>query len=214
MGNYSFAQSTNIERQDQIIRQQQKEQEKQKRQREFDKIKKERDYLKKQEDQDKELSDSIDQEQCFNIEDIEIIGANSLSKRQKRKIRDPFLKQCFTRTILLKLVEEVNQLYRSIGLVTTQVTIPQQNLADGRLKINVIEGEIEEIIFNEDSLTDRMQQFTAFGFIENDILDIDDINQGVYQINRLKSNNAKIKVEPGDDVGKSKIIINNEFLNY
>ena len=39
---------------------------------------------------------------------------------------------------------------------------------------------------------------------------MDDINQGIYQINRLSSNNAKMIIEPGKEAGTSKVVINNE----
>jgi hemolysin activation/secretion protein len=206
----SFAQISNIERQDQIIRQQQEAEEREKRQREFEKIRKEREQLKKQEEGKKESEESTKSDQCFTIKTIEIIGAKSLSKRQKREIKSLFLGKCFDGTTLSKLVQKTNALYQSLGYVTAQVTIPQQNIASGNLKIEVIEGKIEKIILNEDKFTDKMQEFTAFGLKKGKKLDIDDINQGIYQINRLGSNNAKMRIEPGEKIGYSKVIVNNE----
>jgi len=55
----------------------------------------------------------------------------------------------------------------------------------------------------------NIKKITAFGNIEGDILDLDVVNQGVYQINRLSSNNAIVKIQPADEVGYSDIIIEN-----
>ena len=97
-----------------------------------------------------------------------------------------------------------------MGFATTQVTVPKQNVVTGNLKLEVIEGKIEDIILNENKFTDKMQEFTAFGLKRGKILDMDDINQGIYQINRLSSNNAKMRIEPGKEDGASKVVINNK----
>jgi hemolysin activation/secretion protein len=209
--NSSFAQISPIERQDQIIRQEQDATAREERQREFEKIKKEREQIKKQEEESK--SDDIlkvESDKCFTINSIEIIGSKSLSKKEKKKIASPFIGHCFDGSTLSNLVKEVNKSYQDLGLITAQVSIPKQNVTSGNLKIQVVEGKIEKIILNNDKFTDKMQEFTAFSFLEGNIFDVNDVNQGIYQLNRLRSNKATMKIEPGDQVGYSKIIINNE----
>jgi hemolysin activation/secretion protein len=101
-------------------------------------------------------------------------------------------------------------MYSGVGFATTQVTVPKQNVVSGNLKLEITEGKIEDIILNDNKFTDKMQEFTAFGIKNGKVLDMDDINQGIYQINRLSSNNAKMRIEPGFEPGTSKVVINNE----
>ena len=200
-----------IDRQNKIIRQEQEIREKEGRKGEFEKIRKEREQLEKQKKQkDKKLEKSQKSSYCFPIKEVVLIGANSLSKRQKKKIISPFLGKCFDGSILGNLVQKTNAMYSGVGFVTTQVTVPKQNVVSGNLKLEVIEGKIEDIILNDNKFTDKMQEFTAFGFKKGKVLDMDDINQGIYQINRLSSNNAKMRIEPGKEFGTSKVVINNE----
>ena len=207
----SFAQISNVERQDQIIRNQQQIEEEEKRRREFEKIRKEREQLEKQKKQkDEKLEESQKSSYCFPIKTIGLIGANSLSKRQKKKITSPFLGKCFDGSVLGNLVQKTNAMYSSLGFATTQVTVPKQNVVSGNLKLEITEGKIEDIILNDNKFTDKMHEFTAFGFKKGKVLDMDDINQGIYQINRLSSNNAKMRIEPGKEAGTSKVVINNE----
>ena len=207
----SFAQISNALRQDQIIRNQQQIEEEEKRRREFEKISKEREQLEKQKKQkDEKLEKSQKSSYCFPIKTIEFFGANSLSKRQKQKITSPFLDKCFDGSILGNLVQKTNSLYSSMSFATTQVTVPKQNVVSGNLKLEITEGKIEDIILNDNKFTDKMQEFTAFGIKNGKVLDMDDINQGIYQINRLSSNNAKMRIEPGFEPGTSKVVINNE----
>ena len=206
-----FSQISNASRQDQIIRNQQQIEEEEKRRREFEKIRKEREQLEKQKKQkDEKLEKSQKSSYCFPIKTIELIGAKSLSKRQKKKITSPFLGKCFDGSILGNLVQKTNAMYSSMGFATTQVTVPKQNVVSGNLKLEITEGKIEDIILNDNKFTDKMQEFTAFGIKNGKVLDMDDINQGIYQINRLSSNNAKMRIEPGKEAGTSKVVINNE----
>ena len=213
----SFAQFTDqqkldaIDRQNRIIRQEQEVEEQEKRRREFDKIKKEREQLEKQKKQsNKKLEKGQKSSHCFPIKEIELINANSLSKKQKKKITSPFLAKCFDGSILGNLVQKTNTMYSLLGLTTTQVTVPKQNIVSGNLKLEITEGRIEDIILNDNKFSDKMQEFTAFGIKNGKVLDINDINQGIYQINRLSSNNAKMRIEPGVETGTSKVMINNE----
>lgn len=88
--------------------------------------------------------------------------------------------------------------------------MPKQNLQSGIFELKIIEGKIEKISFGQDRTNDKMQKFMAFGNIESETLNIDEINQGIYQINRLRSNHATMKIEPGKADGESKIIIKNQ----
>jgi hemolysin activation/secretion protein len=209
--NPSFAEISNVSRQDQIIRNQQQTHEEEKRRREFEKIRKEREQLEKQQkESDKKLEKSQKSSHCFPIKKIKLTGSESLTKRQKKKITSPFLGKCFDGSVLGNLVQRTNAMYSSMGFATTQVTVPKQNLTRGNLKLEIVEGKIEDIILNDNKFTDKMQEFTAFGFKKDKALDMDDINQGMYQINRLSSNNAKMRIEPGNKAGTSKVVINNK----
>jgi len=93
---------------------------------------------------------------------------------------------------------------------TVQVVVPKQNIQSGNLELKILEGKINEVIFGDNHFTDKMQEFTAFGFIEGNTLNLKDINQGLYQINRLQSNNATMKIEPAVTEGESKVYIANQ----
>ena len=164
----AFAQFRTDERQDQIIRNQQNIIEQENRQKEFGRIQKEREQLKKPEEE-KDLSEkeALKSGKCFEIKTIELIGADSLSKRAREKITAPFINECFNNLTFSKLVKSVNSHYQNTGYVTTQVTIPAQNIKEGILRLQIIEGKIHDLSVNEDKFTDKMQEFTAFGFTKN-----------------------------------------------
>jgi hemolysin activation/secretion protein len=209
----ALAQSqSGIDQQDWITRNQQNILEEKKRNTEFEAIKKERERKKKQEaddEQKQKLKVLGKPAQCFEIKEIRLLEANLISARQQKKLVAPFLGKCFESPVLLELVAAVNAYYQGKGYVTTQVLVPKQNVQSGILELKIIEGKIEKISLGKDRLVEKMQEFTAFGAVEGDVLNINHINQGIYQINRLSSNAAVMKISPGSADGQSVVTIDN-----
>ena len=200
-----------INQQDWITRNQQNILEETKRNKEIEAIKKERDLEKKEAEDQKQRKINVLEKttQCFLIKKIQLDGANHISYSEQKKLTSPFINKCFEAKTLSNIVNIINNYYQNNGYITTQVLVPKQNLQSGVFELKIIEGKIKKISFNKNRLTDKMQKFMAFGNIEGDILNIKEINQGIYQINRLQSNAATLKIEPGNIDGESEVVIDN-----
>ncbi len=199
-----------LNQQDWIIRNQQNILEEERRQKEFGAIKREQEKFEKGKNlvsDDLVVSDKI--AKCFPIKEVHFDGASLISDRQKAKMVKPFIGQCFAGEILSNLLKNLNSHYHNLGYVTTQIVIPKQNVIEGILRFQVIEGRIENLTFGDGKFGAKMQKFGAFGMIDGEILNIKDIHQGIYQINRLSSNAAVMKILPGSKDGESKIEIEN-----
>ncbi len=208
-----FAQTNQdaINQQDWITRQQQNILEDKKREREFDTISKEHERKEKQEQEEEKTQPLIigKMEGCVVIKEIRLLDVKSLSKYSQKKIVAPFIGKCMEGETLAAVIKSVNDYYQSKGYVTTQVKVPKQNLQSGIFELQIIEGKVEKISLGKDRFIEKMQEFTAFGVAKGDVLNINDVNQGMYQINRLQSNAAIMKIEPGTESGESLVKIDN-----
>ncbi len=200
-----------IGQQDWITRQQQNILENKTREREFDTISKEHERKKKEDEELKKSQPVVSGKMpgCVMIKEIHLLDAKSLSNYRQKKIVAPFIGKCIEGETLAMVIKAVNDYYQSKGYVTIQVKVPKQNLQSGIFELQIIEGKIEKISLGKDRFFEKMQEFTAFGVAEGDVLDINDINQGMYQINRLQSNAAVMKIEPGSESGQSIVKIDN-----
>lgn len=199
-----------INQQDWITRNQQNILEEKKRDTELETIRKERERKKKEEMEKQEQSKiSGKTARCLAVKEVRLLGADLISPRQREKFISPFLAKCFEATALSELIKSIHDYYQNSGYITTQVIVPKQNLQNGILELQIIEGKIEKISLGKNGWRDKMQEFTAFGNAEGKALNIHGINQGIYQINRLQSNAAVMKIEPGSADGLSKINIEN-----
>ncbi|MFM2200589.1 MAG: putative hemolysin activator protein, partial [Pseudomonadota bacterium] len=200
-----------IDQQDLITRNQQNQLEEQRRLTEKEIIKKQRSAKNKNNEQDQEQSEISNQgNECFVIKKIKLSNANSLSDRQQKKLVSPFINKCSDPKTINELITTIQNFYNSQGYVSARVVVPKQNIKDGNFELKIFEGRIEKLIFNDNKLTDKMQKFTAFGFIDGKTLKLQEIDQGIYQINRLPSNHATMKIQPADTDGQAKIYVINQ----
>lgn len=91
------------------------------------------------------------------------------------------------------------------GYTTTRIGIPEQDLSTGTLKLTLIPGIIRDIrIMSPDR---RANWYTAFPTRRGSILNLRDLEQGLEQIKRVPSQDADMKIAPGDKPGESDILI-------
>ncbi|NES44742.1 ShlB/FhaC/HecB family hemolysin secretion/activation protein [Moorena sp. SIO2C4] len=80
------------------------------------------------------------------IKRFNIIGSTVFSQEKLAEITDPFLNQPISLPRLFKLRSEITKLYDQEGYVNSGAYIPPQELEDGIVSIQIIEGELEDII--------------------------------------------------------------------
>lgn len=137
---------------------------------------------------------------CFDIMSIELKGADNLFAYEKEALVKPFLNRCLTANHIDKLRVTIDRYYIEKGwILSRSYLLPNQNIKSGKLIFQVLEGHLDKIKLNENSLADRMQISMAFPYMVGEVLYIRDIEQGLEQMNRLASNKAKMDIIPVKD---------------
>lgn len=137
---------------------------------------------------------------CFDITSIELKGADNLFAYEKAALVKPFLNRCLNANHIDKLRVAIDRYYIEKGwILSRSYLLPNQNIKSGKLIFQVLEGHLDNIKLNENSLADRMQISMAFPFMVGEVLYIRDIEQGLEQMNRLASNKAKMDIIPVKD---------------
>lgn len=146
---------------------------------------------------------------CFEAKSIELQGVTLLSQSEVEAITAKYIGQCLTLSDVNNLVRDVTNAYVDKGYVTARAAIPQQDFSTGHLIILVVEGKVEGIEFKDGNGHVR-QLKNAFPGITGSHLNLRDIEQGLDQMNRLPSNNARMELVPGGDPGTSRIVVEND----
>ncbi|MGD8107007.1 ShlB/FhaC/HecB family hemolysin secretion/activation protein [Pantoea sp. FN0302] len=137
---------------------------------------------------------------CIAVQQIIIEQATRLSKKQQQRLTAPYSGHCLGMPQINQLIRDVSQWYISRGYITSRAFITEQNLASGQLHITVLEGKLQAIRLNGG---DARQLSMAFSGLVGKLLNLRDIEQGMEQINRLRTTPVQIEILPGDNPGYS-----------
>lgn len=154
------------------------------------------------------LPDGPDAGPCFTVQRVELEGAARLDAQAQAAIVAPFLGQCVGLKEIRELMREITNRYVAMGLVTTRVYIPQQDMGSGLLKLMVLEGRVGQVRLSDEQAAVNLA--TAFPGLQGEVLNIRDIEQGLDQINRLGSNSATMELQPSEQPGLTNIVIQNQ----
>ncbi|MDR2572813.1 MAG: ShlB/FhaC/HecB family hemolysin secretion/activation protein [Desulfovibrio sp.] len=146
---------------------------------------------------------------CVSVKSVHIEGATLLSRRELEKITAPRENSCLTISGINALLQEITNAYMSAGYIASRALLEPQDLSSGVLRIRVVEGRIESIEPDAESTMNVRQFMTIFPFMKGSALNLRDIEQGLDQLNRLPSNRATMRIEPGARPGASKVLISN-----
>lgn len=142
---------------------------------------------------------------CFQIQKVVLEGANSLSAAERDELTNPLIGRCVGLDEINELIQRITNLYVLRGYTTTRAYIPEQDLSKGELHILLLEGLVEKIILDGEGVSLRL----AFPDMEGKVFNLREFEQGIDQINRLRSNSATMDIEPGVTPGASVIRIKN-----
>ncbi len=146
---------------------------------------------------------------CRTIQRVEINGAPNLSATVRQRIIDEFTGRCLSVSDIERILAEVTKNYIDRGYITTRAYLPPQDLRTGRLEILVIEGVVEKIMIDDNGAR-SISIGNVFPGVEHDVLDLRALEQGIDQINRLASNNARLDIQPGEKPGTSTVVVHNQ----
>nr|WP_307720213.1 ShlB/FhaC/HecB family hemolysin secretion/activation protein [Raoultella planticola] len=143
-----------------------------------------------------------DEGPCFTVRQIQLHGSTVLPHHAKRALMRVPAKGCMTLQEIQLRVRDITQAYLSRGFITSRAWLPEQDISGGLLLIEVTEGRVETITLNGNHDTDLRM---AFPHAEGQVLNLRDLEQGLDQLNRLRSRALTIDILPGSREGFSRV---------
>lgn len=141
-------------------------------------------------------------ETCIQVNRIAVTGVSLIPASEIAKTLGPWQERCLGLAELNSALEAITFLYVNRGYVASRAYLPEQDLADGSLDVLVIEGTLETTTLNGKAPV-TPQIATAFPRLLGKPVNLRDVEQGLDQINRLRSNKATIALAAGKAQGGS-----------
>lgn len=137
---------------------------------------------------------------CFEINQISLQQASLITPDTQKRLVAPYINQCLSLDRINQLVRAISEWYVQRGYITSRAFLTEQNLSHGTLNITVLEGRLEAIHLQGAS---ARQLNMAFPTRAGRILNLRDIEQGMEQINRLRTTPVQIEIIPSTQPGYS-----------
>ncbi|MEN0582626.1 MULTISPECIES: ShlB/FhaC/HecB family hemolysin secretion/activation protein [unclassified Kosakonia] len=139
---------------------------------------------------------------CIDIHTITLSGVTLISEKAQQKLLAPWQNQCLNMAKITGLTAAISDWYISRGYITSRAFLTEQDLSHGELRIVVLEGKLRHIRLEGES--PRMLKM-VFPGLEGKVLNLRDIEQGMEQINRLRSQPVQIEIVPDSEPGYSTV---------
>ena len=149
---------------------------------------------------------------CFELATVTLVGSTLMDQPMVDVMFGGEIGSCITPGLIGSALERLNGYFLDAGFVTTRAYITPQDLKTGTLEITVVEGTIEDIRLNDNTAEDRRRIRMAFAARPGDILNINDIDQGLAQINRPQSVVATLNLVPGSEAGQTIVQIDEKLV--
>lgn len=161
-----------------------------------------------------EVPDLIDEQTCFVIHTFELTSRDDDSSHQYLlKSLESFRGQCIGAESLRRMASILDSKLVETGFATSKVSLPQQNLATGKVIFHVHVGRVEEIqLLNTAADGTPIEEFAgawsnAFPLRSGDVLNVRALEQGVENMQRLPSQIVTTRLEPGATADTSRVTI-------
>ncbi|MEO0415733.1 MAG: ShlB/FhaC/HecB family hemolysin secretion/activation protein, partial [Verrucomicrobiota bacterium] len=106
------------------------------------------------------------------------------------------------------ILREITNEYVAKGFITCRAYLPEQDITSGKLIIKCVEGKLEG--FKGATNPKNIGVKNAFPGLSGKFLNLRDLEQGIDQLNRLPSNDAKMDIQPGKGLGGSLVNLTND----
>ncbi|EDW6064630.1 ShlB/FhaC/HecB family hemolysin secretion/activation protein [Salmonella enterica subsp. enterica serovar Oslo] len=151
---------------------------------------------------------------CFVIQHVDIDGMFALPHWVPlSRMAQSAQGQCIGVNGIRQLVSRLQNRLISYGWVTTRILVPTQNLQQGILHLKLLPGLTGKIRLSSDS--DHYSHLgSAIPLHSEELLDLRAIEQGMENLQRPPSVEARMQIVPGEHPGESDIVITRHQSRY
>ena len=148
----------------------------------------------------------LEAQTCIDVDRVALEGVTLLDQAALQAgFRDNL--GCIGLEGINALLEQVTFAYIDAGYIASRAYLPEQDLSDGYLTIAVIEGQVQDVQVLENGSPAPSRETTAFPAMQGRPLELRDLEQGLAQINRLRSSEATSQLVPGRQPGDSIVAV-------
>lgn len=152
-------------------------------------------------------SNAYTQNNSIYVNKIETNTSSILSKAELDNMISDYENRYVTINELRELVSDINKIYIKKGYITAQAVLPEQNVENGIVKIELIEGEIAEIILQGNKYTKDRYIINRISVNKGEIIKIDTLEDELFYFNVVNDINIQADLKAGTEYGTTDLIL-------
>jgi hemolysin activation/secretion protein len=163
--------------------------------------------LKKPKESEKATSDIK-----IKISQFNFTGNTIISNEQLKDLTSEFIGKELSYDDLKDVLRLISSFYQKKLGLWARAILPEQDINNGIIKIQIIEGRLGKVIINSDEKELNLDKEVARKYIENkiskeEILNISQIESNIRNLNAIPGIQAIASLEAGQNVGETDIIV-------
>ena len=146
----------------------------------------------------------------FTLQSLSIGGGEMFDVSTITGLNPPQTGTQITLSDLYAYADRITRHYRTAGFALSFALIPAQEITDGNVRIEIIEGKINELIIRDTNLSDlaRRHILDAFErFAEKGLTKTNDLEHFLLSLNNYPGITAKGIIKPGTTQGSSALVL-------
>ena len=150
----------------------------------------------------------LDDQQQIQVTQIIIQGNEHISEAKLSVLTTPKVGQMLTLSDLQQLTQDITNFYKSEGYAYTRAYLPAQNLANGIVKIAILEAKYDRIqVQNNSNTSDELIQSILSPLQSGQIIETDVLQQQLMILGRLSGVETRNVISAGRHLGTSDLTI-------
>jgi len=145
---------------------------------------------------------------AFVLQRVRFTTSRHLTREQLAEAAQPFLGHEVHWPELQGLLQRVNQLYRSLGIHTAAATLPEQQVKDGTVVVQLVEGTLGQVTVENNQYLDApwVQQW-VHGVTPGADLDARKLEADVARFNRVNDAKLQAALRAGQGFGQTDLVL-------
>ena len=86
----------------------------------------------------------------FRLRGVTVVGGHAIPRERIAMTYQAYLGKRISQTDLAAIAAAISDLYRAAGFHLSRAIVPPQDIADGRVRLQVIEGGVTEVVLKGD----------------------------------------------------------------
>ncbi len=146
---------------------------------------------------------AMEGEPSFILNDVKVTGSTLFEPDHFRKAYEPYLGKKVTYRDIDDIAAKIKSEYKKPGYLTTNVYLPEQDVANGKIEIRILEGTVGEVKIEGNKWFSSKLIQKYFHAKKNEILNIFKLSNDLLRLNQNSDLEVRTVIGAGKDPGTS-----------